>query len=105
MRVPSINPESASMKCLLALSSLTLLMLTVSASALRADDDRDVTPQEKAQIEQVLRAMGCNFYDDADFEGDRQRYDLSDVICNDGKKYDMYLDQSFKVIYKREDRD
>lgn len=93
------------MKFLFAVSSLTLLLLTVSTLAVRADDDRDVTPQEKAQIEQVLRAMGCNFYDDADFERDRQRYDLNNVICNDGKKYDMYLDQGFKVIYKREDRD
>lgn len=84
-------------------------LLLVSAGVLvpqtaRADIDRDATPQERARVVEVLQAQGCPVVGDVDYiQG--VGFEAEDVRCNDGKEYDVFLDENFNVISKREDRD
>ncbi|HEY9867018.1 MAG TPA: hypothetical protein V6D21_22785 [Candidatus Obscuribacterales bacterium] len=90
--------------CLL-LISLSFFSLILGIDSVRADNDRDATPEEIARIKQVLAGQGCSFNDDndVDFELNRNRYEVDDVICSDGKSYEIYLDQNFNIISKRQD--
>ncbi|MFM8294516.1 MAG: hypothetical protein ACKN9E_08230, partial [Microcystaceae cyanobacterium] len=63
------------------------------------------TPEERAKIEQVLTSLGCNSSDDIDFEINNKLYKISDANCQDGKEYEIYLDESYQVKFKRQDDD
>ena len=90
--------------CLL-LISLSFFSLILGIDSVRADNDRDATPEEIARIKQVLAGQGCSLNDDHDVEFyfNRNRYEVDDVICSDGKIYEIYLDQNFNIISKRQD--
>ena len=90
--------------CLL-LISLSFFSLILGIDSVRADNDRDATTEEIARIKQVLAVQGCSLDDDHDVEFyfNRNRYEVDDVICSDGKIYEIYLDQNFNIISKRQD--
>jgi hypothetical protein len=70
----------------------------------RADNDRDVTPEEQARVAEALKAKGCNSFSDVDYvEG--SKFEAEDVVCDDGKEYDIYLDDNLNIISRREDLD
>lgn len=54
---------------------------------------RDVTPQERTSIESALAAQGCSGgvmkFDNT--------FDVDDARSN-GRKTDVYLDQSFRIV-------
>jgi hypothetical protein len=69
----------------------------------RADNDRDATPEERARVVKALQAEGCPSVSDVDYiEGTGF---VADVVCNDGKEYDISLDDNMNIISRREDRD
>jgi len=83
---------------------LLVISALVMAEAARADIDRDATPQERARVVEVLRAEGCPVVGDVDYiQG--IGFEAEDVRCNDGKEYDVFLDENLNIISKREDRD
>ncbi|MBN4006895.1 hypothetical protein [Nostoc sp. LPT] len=86
------------------LSGAFLLWLCFAGVAW-ADEDRDATPDERAKVEEVLKKQSCPSFDDVDFIFRSNLYKVNDVICNDGKKYDILLDKNFNIVSKQEDRD
>jgi hypothetical protein len=87
------------------IGSLSLVSLIVSNTSVRANDDRDVTPDELAKIEDVVTAQGCSLDDDDDgnFDLEKQVYEI-DVMC-DGKDYEMIIDENFNFVSKTDDND
>ncbi|MBE9203158.1 PepSY domain-containing protein [Synechocystis salina LEGE 06099] len=79
------------------LAGVVLMEMTLTAAIAKADD-RDVTAQERQRIVQVLNAMGCYSFDDAEYEIDKRRFEIDDVVCADGREYEIYLDTSYRVI-------
>lgn len=87
------------------LISLSFLSLILGIDSVQADEDRYATPEEIARIKQVLAGEGCSLDDDDDVEFylNRNLYEVDDAICSDGKIYEIYLDQNFNIISKRQD--
>ena len=69
-----------------------------------AVDDRDATPEERSKVMEVLQQDGCTDVDDIDYIPSLG-FEAEDVQCNDGKEYDVYLDDNFNITSKREDLD
>ena len=67
-------------------------------------DDRDATPEEEAQVAEVLQQDGCTDVDDIDYIPNLG-FEADDVQCDDDKEYDVYLDEDFNITSKREDLD
>jgi len=93
--------------CGLLLSGFVLLDISTFTAIAKADKDydRDVTPAERAKIEQVLQSLGCSSTDDMDFEINNNLYKVDGANCQDGKEYDIYLDPNYQVKCKRQDDD
>jgi hypothetical protein len=89
--------EVAHMKILAAAFALTFAMAT-SAFA----DDRALTEQEIEGVQKAIQAMGCTVAD-SEIEAEKSGYEAEDVICEDRKQYEIYLDKDFKVIKKVEE--
>jgi hypothetical protein len=73
----------------------TLLLLGVGPALAR---DRPVTEEERTKLIAAVNAAGCEggtleFDDDGHFEVD-------DARCNDGRRYDLVFDTTFKLIKK-----
>ncbi len=71
-------------------------VLALAPAAAIADDDRAPTPEERAQIEQVLRAEGYTRWDE--IELDDGVWEVDDAIGADGREYDLELDRNFRII-------
>ena len=69
-----------------------------------AVDDRDATAEERSKVMEVLQQDGCTDVDDIDYIPSLG-FEAEDVQCNDGKEYDVYLDDNFNITSKREDLD
>ncbi len=82
------------------LAGAVMLEMALTAAIAKADNDRDATPQERERIMQALNAMGCTSFKYADFEIDKGRFEIDDVICEGGRVYEVYLDQNYRVIKK-----
>lgn len=91
----------------LLLSGFILLDFSTFTAITKADDDydRDVTPAERTKIEQVLQSLGCTSAEDMDFEINNNLYAIDRATCQDGKKYEIYLDTNYQVKFKRQDDD
>lgn len=83
----------------------SFLLLMSWSSVAYADVDRDATPEERAKVTEALRKAGCSTVGDVDFYISTNQFNADPVICNDGKDYEVYLDQNFKIVSKREERD
>jgi hypothetical protein len=92
------------------ISKFTIGLVVISApflglkTAYAQDVERDVTPEEKAQIMETLKQNDCTVVGDVDYvQG--TGFEAEDVQCNDGKEYDVFLDDNFSITSKREDID
>jgi len=63
--------------------------------------DRDATPEERAEVVEVLSEAGCPNVGEVELDGDY--FEAEDVICDDGKKYEIYLDQDMNIVKKKLD--
>ena len=77
-------------------SAVLLLMTWHPALA----GDRPLTDDERAKLTAAVSAEGCSA---GTMELDDGHYEVDDVQCGDGHRYDLKFDQSFKLIEK--DRD
>ncbi len=64
-------------------------------------EDRAPTPEERAQIEEVLRSEGFSQWDD--IELDDGVWEVDDAIGSDGNEYDLKLNQQFQIIEREQD--
>ena len=63
--------------------------------------DRDATPEERAKVVEALTALGCPNVGEVEVEGNY--FEADDVICDDGKKYEVHLDQEMNIMKKKLD--
>lgn len=85
----------------LIIPSLVILGTGIFTGIAYADSDRDATAAERDKVMQVLKNQDCLYADDIEVQGNN--YKVDDVVCNDGKKYDMVLDTNLNVISRQED--
>lgn len=96
------------MKILKNISKITIGLVVISApflvlkTAYAEDVERDVTPEEQAKVVETLEQNDCTVVGDVDYvQG--TGFEAEDVKCNDGKEYDVFLDDNFSITSKRED--
>lgn len=65
-------------------------------------DDAKPTPEQIAQIDEVLAAMTCEVDPDNIEVEDDGSFDLDDVICEDGQ-YDIKLNADFSEKERRKE--
>lgn len=82
------------------LPALSLVLLLATAPAVLAD--RAPTPEERAAIEEVLRAEGFVTWEEIEF--DDGRWEVDDARTEDGTEYDLKLAPDGLAIVER-DRD
>jgi hypothetical protein len=69
-----------------------------------ANAERDATAEEKAKVVETLKQNDCPAVGDVDYvQG--IGFEAEDVKCNDGKEYDVVLDDNFAITSRREDVD
>lgn len=82
-----------------ALAMASTLLLASGNAALA---DRDPTPEERASIEEVLRAEGFTRWDDIEWDDDGY-WEVDDAVGADGREYDLKLDANLAIIERKED--
>ena len=78
--------------------ALTFMGVVFTQNALA---DRDATPEERAKVVEALTAAGCSEVGEVELDGDY--FEAEDVICDDGEKYEVHLDQEMNIIKKKLD--
>lgn len=86
-----------------ALLAATLGLTTALTLAAARADDRPVTPEERRQIEEVLRREGFTRWDE--IELDDGRFEVDGAIAADGREYDLELSRVDFSILKRDRED
>jgi Peptidase propeptide and YPEB domain len=82
------------------LASVTFLSLALLAIPARAD--RPVTDAERVKLEAAVQTQTCSG-GKMEFDEDDRQFEVDDVVCNDGHKYDLKFDTEFKFIRKHLD--
>ena len=72
------------------------------AALTQAFADRAPTADEQAKIEQALKDEGFTQWDEIEFDDDRV-WEVDDAVGADGQKFDVRLDESFKIVDRRPD--
>lgn len=63
-----------------------------------ASDYRGLTPEEKAKVSNALQKQGCSTPQSLKFDIETNLFEAEDAICQDNRKYDIYLDRNFKIV-------
>ncbi|ODR96549.1 hypothetical protein AUC70_14835 [Methyloceanibacter stevinii] len=61
--------------------------------------DEALTEEQVEGVEMAIKAMGCTV-EDTNIEMENGGYEADDVVCEDDKQFDVYLDKDFKVTKK-----
>ena len=64
--------------------------------------DRPATAEEWKKVENVLRSEGFTQWGGIGFE-DNGKWEVDDAVASDGRRYDIKLDQSLKIIERKPD--
>lgn len=83
-----------------ALLAATLGLTGALPLAAARADDRPVTPEERRQIEEVLRREGFTRWGETEL--DDGRFEVHDAIATDGREYDLELSRADFSILKRD---
>lgn len=89
-----------------ALQLLAALIVLPAAGALAKD--RAITDQERPKLEAALKEAGCSggkmeFDDDKALAHPNGKFEVDGSTCQDGKKYDLTFDSSFKLLTRKLD--
>lgn len=82
------------MRILITAFALMFAMATTSYAA-----DEALTEEQVEGVEMAIKAMGCTV-EDTNIEMENGGYEADDVVCEDDKQFDVYLDKDFKVTKK-----
>ena len=80
---------------------ISTAFLAVLATPLWAKE-RPVTDDERAKLVAAITAEGCSGGKDMEFDDDGH-FEVDDVRCGDGRKYDLEFDAAFKRTKKELD--
>jgi hypothetical protein len=81
---------------------LTVAVIVASSSYVyNSFADRDATPEERAKVVEALTAVGCSTVGEIELDG--KYFEAEDVVCEDGEKYEVHLDQEFNITKKKLD--
>ena len=83
------------MKKLVTTTALAVLLAAPAMPALA--DDRPPTAEERAKIEEVLRAEGFTAWEEIEFDDDGH-WEVDDAVAADGREYDLKLDTEFRIV-------
>ena len=61
--------------------------------------DRPVTDAERTMLAAAVAEQGCSG-GKMEFDMDDKEFEVDDVRCSDGRKYDLKFDATFKLIKK-----
>ena len=86
-------------QCTYFLAGLALLEMTFSTAIAKADD-RNITPEEREKIVQTLKSIDCTSFGEAEYETTKNQFEIDNVVCASGQKYEIYLDQNYRVLKK-----
>jgi hypothetical protein len=81
-------------------TAASILLLAFCATPALAD--RAPTSEERAKLEEALKAQGCT---GGKIEFDDGKFEVANALCADGKKYELKFDQAFTLIKKELDDD
>jgi hypothetical protein len=81
------------------LTSATIALLGIAPAFAK---DRPVTDEERAKLVTAVAAQSCEG-GKMEYDLEDSHYDVDDVRCSDGRKYDLKFDTSFKLIKKKLD--
>jgi len=84
----------------------TIVALTCLPAVSTLAKDRPVTAEEQPKLEAALREAGCGggkaeFDDDKGTAHPNGKFEVDASTCQDGKKYDLTFDPSFKLLTKK----
>ena len=65
-------------------AGLVLLEMTFSPAIVKAND-RKITDQEREKIVQALNTIGCSTFTKAEYEIDKKRFEIDNVVCANGE--------------------
>ncbi|WP_069443505.1 PepSY domain-containing protein [Methyloceanibacter stevinii] len=82
------------MRILITAFALMFASATTSYAA-----DEALTEEQVEGVEMAIKAMGCTV-EDTNIEMENGGYEADDVVCEDDKQFDVYLDKDFKVTKK-----
>ncbi len=82
----------------------TLLAISVVAATCSGAlaKDRPVTDAERGNLVSAVAAQGCNG-DKMEWDEDDRHFEVDDVRCNDGIKYDLKFSATYQLISKKRD--
>jgi Peptidase propeptide and YPEB domain len=84
-----------------ALSAVAAVALAFLLTTQPARADRAPTPEERARIEQALRSLGFQSWEE--IELDDGLWEVDDAKHTDGKEYDLKLDPATLRVVKQTD--
>jgi hypothetical protein len=64
--------------------------------------ERPVTDDERTKLAAAIAEQGCSD-GKMEFDIDDNQFEVEDARCNDGHKYDLTFDTSFKLIRKEQE--
>ncbi len=81
---------------------LVAVLIVTALFAQNALADRDATPEERAKVIDALSMIGCSEIGEVELDG--KYFEAEDVICEDGKYKEIFLDQDMNIVKKKRDK-
>lgn len=82
--------------------TLLAACLTVAIASPALANDRPVTDAERTMLVPAVAAQGCSG-GKMEWDEDDRHFEVDDVRCNDGLKYDLKFSASYQLISKKRD--
>jgi hypothetical protein len=82
--------------------TLSASIVLLAAATMPAMADRPVTEAERAKLEAAVAAQGCSG-GKIEWDDDDREFEVDDVRCNDGKKYELKFNADYTLKSKELD--
>jgi Peptidase propeptide and YPEB domain len=82
--------------------TLSASIVLLAAAMMPAMADRPVTEAERAKLEAAVAAQGCSG-GKMEWDDDDREFEVDDVRCNDGKKYELKFNADYTLKSKELD--